>query len=139
MKKVLMAIIFMTSLQAQEFTKSRVRLMPPNASATGAFVNIQNPYDYDLTLLKASSSKAKTVELHTHMKEDGMMKMREVPKIVIPSKGKVQLKPGSYHIMLIGLTSPLKLNEEIAIKLKFKELNKEITIRPKVKKVGSMH
>lgn len=59
-------------------------------------------------LTSAASPVAETVELHTHLEEDGIMRMRPIESIAIPAGGKVELKPGGLHIMLIGLKAPLK-------------------------------
>ena len=96
-----------------------VRIAPPGAAATGAFMRIENAGAADRQLVKAESPAAKTVELHTHVNEGGMMKMREVPSIAIKAGGQTELKPGSYHVMLIGLTQPLKDGELVPITLTF--------------------
>ena len=96
-----------------------VRLAPPGAAATGAFMRIENAGAADRQLVKAESPAAKTVELHTHINEGGMMKMREVPSIAIKAGGQTELKPGSYHVMLIGLTQPLKDGDQVPITLTF--------------------
>ena len=96
-----------------------VRLAPPQAQATGAFMQIRNTSDAERKLVKAESPVAKTVELHTHVNEGGMMKMRAVPFIAIKAGGQTELKPGSYHVMLIGLTQPLKDGDPVAITLTF--------------------
>lgn len=139
MKVAILLIIFTMNTYAQSFTNARVRLLPPNSPATGVFVDIANPHDYDLTLIGAESSRAKVVELHTHLNEGGVMKMRKVSEITIPAKGVTSLKPGGYHIMLIGLKNPLVLDEKIQIKLLFKENKKEVTIKPKVQKIIRNH
>ena len=96
-----------------------VRLVPPNAPASAAFMVISNSGSAPRQLLKAQSPVAKTVELHTHINEGGMMKMRAVPFIAIKAGGQTELKPGSYHVMLIGLTQPLKDGDLVAITLTF--------------------
>ena len=96
-----------------------VRLAPPGAAATGAFMRIENAGATDRQLIKAESPAAKTVELHTHLNEGGMMKMRAVPFIAIKAGGQTELEPGSYHVMLIGLTQPLKDGDQVAITLTF--------------------
>ena len=96
-----------------------VRIAPPGAAATGAFMRIENAGAADRQLVKAESPAAKTVELHTHINEGGMMKMRAVPFIAIKAGGQTELKPGSYHVMLIGLTQPLKDGDQVAITLTF--------------------
>ena len=96
-----------------------VRLVPPNAPASGAFMTISNHGGSDRQLVKAESPAARVVELHTHVNEDGVMKMRPVPAIDIKAHGQTQLKPGSFHIMLIDLKQPLKEGDQVALTLDF--------------------
>lgn len=96
-----------------------VRLMPPGARTTAAFMVLKNGGDQDARLVKAASAAAKTVELHTHLNEGGVMKMRQVPGIDIKAKGETALKPGGFHIMLIDPTAPLKDGEAVALTLGF--------------------
>ncbi|OHC64783.1 MAG: hypothetical protein A2045_13850 [Rhodocyclales bacterium GWA2_65_20] len=95
-----------------------VRLMPPGARATAAFMTLKNAGDKDARLVKVESSVTKTAELHTHINEDGVMKMRQVPAIEIKAKGETALKPGSYHVMLID-PAALKEGDKVAITLGF--------------------
>ena len=96
-----------------------VRLAPPQAQATGAFMQIRNTSDAERKLVKAESPVAKTVELHNHVNENGVMKMRPVTHIVVPAHGKAELKPGSYHIMLIEMKSELKEGDLVPISMSF--------------------
>ncbi len=96
-----------------------VRLAPPNAPATGAFMIIKNTGPSDRQLVKAESNAAKTVQLHNHINENGVMKMREVPSIDIKANGQAELKPGSYHVMLIDLTTQLKEGDSVPLTLHF--------------------
>ena len=49
------------------------------------------------------------------------MKMQAVPGGLKVAKGEsVTLKPGSYHVMLMGLKQPLKPGEKFPVTLKFK-------------------
>jgi hypothetical protein len=75
----------------------------------------------DHKIISASSPAAKTVELHTHMHENGMMKMRQVPNINIPAGGDALLKPGGLHIMLIGLTQELKKDVPVSVTIKYED------------------
>ena len=96
-----------------------VRLVPPNAPASGAFMLISNRGGSDRQLVKAESPAARIVELHTHINEDGVMKMRAVPAIGIKAQGQTQLKPGSFHVMLIELKQPLREGDVVPITLDF--------------------
>jgi copper(I)-binding protein len=91
------------------------------AKANGAsYMMIQNSGAAD-KLLKAESDAAETVELHTVTNEGGMMQMRPVPSIDVPANGSVELKPGGFHVMLIGLKQELKPGETVTIKLTFEK------------------
>lgn len=96
-----------------------VRLAPPNAPATGAFMVIRNTGNSDRKLVKAESPVARVVELHNHINENGVMKMREVASIEVKASGQAELKPGSYHVMLIGMHKPLNEAENVPITLRF--------------------
>ncbi|MBV5336970.1 MAG: copper chaperone PCu(A)C [Deltaproteobacteria bacterium] len=102
-----------------------VRLAPPNAPATGAFMVIKNSANTDRKLITAESTAAKTVELHNHINDNGVMKMRQVPSIDIKANGQAELKPGSYHVMLINMTQPLKEGDSVPITLNFDDGSKQ--------------
>jgi len=111
-----------------------VREVPPGQMISATFMTLKNDTDKDIALIKASSDVAKNVELHEHVHEGGMMKMRQVPKIIIPAHGITELKPGGYHIMLIGLQRKIKSGDKVTLNLEFDNGNKE-TITATVKKV----
>ena len=96
-----------------------VRLAPPNAPATGAFMVIRNGGDKDVKVVKASNPASKVTELHTHLNEGGVMKMRPVPAIEVKAKGEAVLKPGGLHVMLIDLKAPMKEGDVVPITLGF--------------------
>jgi copper(I)-binding protein len=50
-----------------------------------------------------------------------MMGMRKIDRLDVPAGGKVELKPGGYHIMLIDLVRELKVGDKIEITLKFEK------------------
>lgn len=96
-----------------------VSLVPPNSKVTAVFIFIKNTGSTDRKLVKAESPTAKTVELHSHTNENGVMKMREVKSIEIKAKGQAELKPGGYHIMLIDVRQALKEGDAVPIALNF--------------------
>lgn len=139
MKKILL-FLFLINLNVFagdiSVENAYVRMLPPTSPATGVFMKIVNTSAKEIELIKASSLRSKKTEIHDHLKIDGMMKMREVKAIKVPAKGHVMLKPGSFHVMLIGLKSPLVLGEEILIDLEFNN-GEKFSIKPKVKKIST--
>lgn len=94
-----------------------IRLAPPNAPATGAFMVIRNNGDKDVKVLKADNPVSRVTELHTHLNEDGVMKMRPVAAIDVKAKGETVLKPGGLHVMMIDLKAPMKEGDVVPITL----------------------
>lgn len=62
-----------------------------------------------------------TVEMHRTVMEGGMARMQKVSGIEIPPGATTELKPGGYHVMLIGLRRNLEEGEKFPIVLVFKE------------------
>lgn len=96
-----------------------VRLAPPNAPATGAFMVIRNNGDKDVKVVKADNPASRATELHNHINDGGVMKMRPVAAIEIKPKGEAVLKPGGLHVMLIDLKAPMKEGDVVPITLGF--------------------
>jgi len=111
-----------------------VREVPPGQMNSATFLTLKNGSDKEIALIKAVSDVAKNVELHEHVHDNGMMKMRQVPKISVPANGETVLKPGGYHIMLIGLTRKIKSGDIIDLSLEFDDGSKQ-AIKAEVKKV----
>jgi hypothetical protein len=84
-------------------------------------MRLQNGSASDHALVSAESSASRIVELHTHVEEDGVMKMRQIEKIDIPARGDVLLKPGGLHVMLIDLNEELKEGANVSITLIFED------------------
>jgi periplasmic copper chaperone A len=69
---------------------------------------------------------------------NGVMQMRELANgLPIPSGGSVALKPGSYHVMLIGLKKPLAPGETISLTLTFEKAG-NISVTVPVQAMGTM-
>jgi len=117
--------------------KPYVRAVPPGQPNSAAFMTLHNSSTSKHSIVRAESVVSKVVELHTHVKEDGMMKMRQVKQIDIPARGKTILKPGGLHVMFLGLKSELKSGEEVTIILIFEDGSKK-TIQAPVRKM-KMH
>ena len=96
-----------------------VRLPPPGAQTTGAFMVIKNTGSVDRKLVNAESTAAKTVQLHNHFNENGVMKMRQVESVDVKANAQTELKPGGYHVMLIDMKAELKEGDSVPITLIF--------------------
>lgn len=75
----------------------------------------------DAAVVNATSSVANIVELHTHVNDNGVLRMRKIDSIDLPANQTVELKPGGLHVMLIGLRRDLKVDDYIDLGLEFED------------------
>jgi periplasmic copper chaperone A len=73
----------------------------------------------DTTAMGGTATTARGSSATTAGDSMGAMKMQPVDKIVVPAKGKVELKPGGYHVMLLDLPKPLVKGEKFDLTLTF--------------------
>jgi copper(I)-binding protein len=83
------------------------------------YVTIVNDGSSADALVGATTDAAKTVELHETTQEGGVMKMRPLPRFDVPGGGRLEMKPGGHHIMLLGLTRDLKPGDTVRVTLTF--------------------
>ena len=87
---------------------------------SAAYMMITNYTDQDVALIGASSDVAAAVEIHlSSMGADGTMQMAQQESVAIPAGAALELKPGSYHVMFIGLTQDLAVGDEVTLTLHF--------------------
>jgi copper(I)-binding protein len=84
-------------------------------------------------LLGGKTDVAQTVEIDETVIEGGLAKMQMLAGgLEVPAQGEVLLEPGSYHLMLIGVTHDLKVADEVSIKLQF-EKSGRVMVEAKVR------
>ncbi|MFM1892226.1 MAG: hypothetical protein RLZ44_1303 [Pseudomonadota bacterium] len=111
------------------------RAVPPVVPNSAAFMTLHNAGTADHTLVSASSPAAATVELHTHINDNGVMRMRPVEGgIAVPAGGSTELQPGGLHVMLIGLHQPLVEGDQVELELTFEDGSTQLLTAP-VRKV----
>jgi copper(I)-binding protein len=106
-----------------------------NLGVDAAYVTIVSPTADRLTAV--SSPVAKKVELHTMSMEGGVMRMRPLAAIDIPAGQTGTLSPGGMHIMLLGLTQPLREGQSFPLTLSFDHAGpRQVTVA--IEKAGAM-
>ncbi|RUO19759.1 copper chaperone PCu(A)C [Aliidiomarina haloalkalitolerans] len=98
----------MASVDAEEFWLRESIPGQPNGAGFGKLVNHGNE---DKVLIGASIAIAEDVEIHRHVREGEQMRMEAMDALIIPAGSEVTLQPGGYHLMLMSLTSPLKVGD----------------------------
>jgi len=141
MKKILLVICLMIngSLFAQDlvFEKTWIKAVPASMKMSAMFGVLRNNTDKDVKLVSVTGDLAKNIEIHNHIKTNGVMKMRKIPFLLVPAKGQVELKPMHEHIMFIGLKKKLEMGKSHSFVLNF-ENGKKLKASAEVKKMGDV-
>lgn len=122
MRPLLLASALLVSLASAQAQNPLVKVDDPwvratvePQKATGAFMQLTAARA--AKVVAASSPLAASVEIHEMKMVDGVMKMRAVDALALPAGQAVALKPGSYHVMLMGLQRPIKVGESVPLTL----------------------
>ncbi len=121
----LFAALCSTAALAQvDVSNAWARGTVPAQTATGVFMTLHA--HTPAKLVGVSTPAAATAEVH-EMKMDGnVMRMRALGALDLPAMQDVELKPGGYHVMLMGLKAPLKKGDKVALTLKFEQGGKMV-------------
>lgn len=103
----------------------------------GGFMTIVNNGVREDRLVSGTSPVAAEVQLHTMAMDGGVMRMRQVTGgIAIPPRGTLELRPGSFHIMFMGLKHQLRQGERFPVTLQFQRAGR-VTVQFAVQPVGA--
>ncbi len=115
------ALLVASQAHAADVAVSDAYARASNPKVAGAFMTLTNRSDAPARLVAVRSDAAASVELHTHIMEDGIARMRPVEAIEIPASGTHALQRGGDHVMLMGLTAPLAQDDTVAMTLVFED------------------
>lgn len=121
---VLAALCSGTAFAQVDVSNAWARGTVPAQTATGVFMTLHA--HETAKLVGVSTPAAATAEVH-EMKMDGnVMRMRAVGALDLPRMQDVELKPGGYHVMLMGLKAPLKKGDTVPLTLRIEQGGKVI-------------
>ncbi len=130
---------------APAVTHAWSRAMPPSAPTGAVYFTLRNPGDKADRLIDVRTPRAEKAELHTHVHEGEVMRMKRVDAVDVPAGGEVEFKPGGHHVMLFKLSEPLVAGEQFPLTLIFEnagEVDIEVSIQdqaPESSDNGHMH
>ena len=116
-----------------EISNARINPPLPGQTTGVAFLRLDN-HGADDRLIAVTSSVSGRIELHTHLNEDGVMKMRRVDGIALPRGKTVELEPGSFHIMIFD--TQMQLGDEPVLTLDFEKAD-DLTVVATVEQRGA--
>ena len=132
MKSILLAAalaIVVSSASAHEYKAGSIEIKHPWARATpkgsevaGGYMKLINTGTTPDRLIGGTNAVAGKFEIHEMSMDGGVMKMRPLPNGIEIKPGQtVELKPGSYHLMFIGLKQPFEQGKRVKGTLRFEK------------------
>jgi len=103
-----------------------------NAPNSAAYMTLMTHGDQADKLIGAATPVAETAELHNHLMEDGIAKMRSVDGVEVIPGEPATLEPGGFHVMLMGLKGKLEEGDVFPLTLTFEQAG-EVTLEVPIK------
>lgn len=86
-----------------EVTDAWLRAPLPGKTVAAGYFTLHNRTDRAVTLVALSSPDAARVELHTHLLQGDMMRMRKLDQLDVARGQRIMLAPGGHHLMLFDV------------------------------------
>jgi copper(I)-binding protein len=123
------AAVSTTDARAHEFKVGALdighpwsRPTPKDANIAGGYLTITNKGKVADRLIGGASPAASQIEVHEMANVDGMMKTRPLAGGLEIKPGKtIELKPGAYRLVLLGLKEPLQVGQKVKGTLVFEK------------------
>ena len=113
------------------------RATPKGAKTGAAYMAVINNGAAADHLVGAATAVAEKVQFHQDTEDNGVSRMREIPRVDLAPGAKIVFKPGEMHMMLVGMKQPLVQGQSFSLTLRFEKAgNVEITVP--VEGVGAM-
>jgi copper(I)-binding protein len=114
------------------------RATPKGASVGAGYMTITNTGTAPDRLIGGTSDASSRFEVHEMRIDNGVMKMRALANGLEIKPGQtVELKPGGYHVMFVGLSKPLESGQTVKVTLTFEKAGK-VDVEFPVKPIGGM-
>lgn len=107
-----------------------IREAPPVSPVLAGYMIIENHTGRNEELVSVNSSAFQKIEIHKTIYKDGVASMESQKGLSVPAEGKVELKPGGTHLMLINPVKRLKSGDTVSFELVFANGSKTIISAP---------
>ncbi len=124
---------------ALQLLNASARATKPGMSSSAAYMTIYNGTDQAVQIRSLSSPVAGKTELHTTEMNNGMMKMRRVDNLTINPGDRLELKPGGYHVMLMGLNKPIAKNSKVPVTITFSNGDQKTVVAHATDEIKGQH
>jgi len=113
------------------------RATPKGAPVGGGYMTVTNTGSAPDRLVSGASDISSRFEIHEMSMDNGVMKMRPVSNGIEIKPGQtIELKPGGYHVMFIGLKKGLQEGQRVKATLQFEKAGK-VDVEFAVESIGA--
>lgn len=114
-----------------KLSKGFLKAMLPGQPVGGGYVTIDNAGKADDKLVSVTSPGADKVELHEMSMSNNVMKMRKVDGgLDVKAGGTLEMQPGGYHLMFMGVKKPFAVGDSVAVTLNFEKAGPVTMVLP---------
>ena len=122
------AVIMLTACEVNNkvaVIDSWARANAPSQTVGAAYMTFVSAQDS--TFVKAETTIADSVEIHSMKMDDGVMKMRMLNELPLSAGKPEKLAPGGFHLMLFDLKKQLIVGESLDLTLTFRDSAGKLT------------
>ena len=101
-------------------TDAYVRAPAGGRNVTGAYLTVVSNSNADAEIIGVSADRAGTAELHTHINDEGVMRMRPVETVELPAGGSAVFEPLHDHVMLFEVEDGLGEGDIVTLTLEIR-------------------
>jgi copper(I)-binding protein len=101
--------------QPPSVTDAWIRAAPPTARMHAGYLTIVNPSATALRVVGARSPDFDSIEIHQTIVDDGVARMRALPEVDVPARGRAVFEPGGRHLMLFGARRELARGDAVQL------------------------
>lgn len=105
----------------------------PGSQVGAIYMVLENQTSSPIVVNYIHTTIAGRVEVHQHIHEDGMMKMRQAKHLKIPAKQKQLFEPGGYHLMVFDFYEPITAGSRFTLVIEFEggqRVEAPVDVRP---------
>lgn len=141
MKRILLAALLLASCSKSgapdlQISNAWARETVAGQSATAAYMTIGNKGSGDDRLVSAAATAPAMAMLHSSESSGGISRMRSMESgLAIPAGTTIELKPGGTHVMVTGLSGPLRSGQMLKLTLRFEKSGErpvEVEVTPAI-------
>jgi periplasmic copper chaperone A len=113
--------VITSSVQTLTLVEGFVRAMPPGQSTTAIFLTLHNGSGSKVDIIDIEANIGHHAMLHETVIADEMAKMVHLETVSIEANSTLKLAPGGMHIMIMGVSQSLKLDQKINVTLYYSD------------------